>query len=134
VSQATRRYLQTLPSPARVDDEPCDVCYILATLLEHNWTLAFSGDSMMYQTYAGFECEVLRRPDVYNVRQYRAEPWPHRNSSLFWKDGLRETRERSFTRKGSNNTAKIIYYYGQYRPILDNQEVSRRLLLIFETT
>jgi hypothetical protein len=84
---------------------------------------------MLRQTFSGLECEVLRRPEIYNVTTQRALVWPDRNSTDFWKYGLTQTVERSFTRIGSGNTAKLIFY-AQYRPRLDNQEVSRQTVII----
>lgn len=39
----------------------CDICRIVDVLLAKNWTLSFVGDSMQRQSFAGFQCELLRR-------------------------------------------------------------------------
>jgi hypothetical protein len=121
----------------------CDACRIVDLLIMHNWTLTFSGDSMMRQTFVGLQCEIMRRisSETINssnnnnntIASYRTKvlprvPWP-RLAETFWRRGVGDIHEVHIYHAGhqphqqqegnSNNYARILYF-SQYRPLDDN--------------
>jgi hypothetical protein len=120
--------------------KPCDACRIVDLLILHNWTLTFSGDSMMRQTFVGLQCEIMRRISSeasnnsnntisYNFKVLPRVPWP-RLPETFWRRGIADIHEvhishanpahrQQDSNSNSNNYARILYF-SQYRPLDDN--------------
>jgi hypothetical protein len=110
----------------------CDACRIVDLLIMHNWTLSFSGDSMTRQTYAGFQCEIMRRISSEiinnnNTTSYRTKvmpwvKWP-RERKNGWKYGIHDVQElhiyHANKSHNSNNYARILLF-AMYRPLPDN--------------
>jgi hypothetical protein len=119
--------MQTLPAPLSSSNPYCDVCQITDILLEHNWTLAFSGDSMMRQTYSGFECALYRRPDLYKIIERKQENWPHRPIDDKSRYGIINTIKLTVQHQqedpAAENRTTSIFFYAQYKPREDNEEV-----------
>lgn len=104
----------------------CDACAIVQILAAHNWTLSFSGDSMMRQTFVGLQCELLRRGG------FQVEKQPQiivpRAKDAFWKVGMSTIDVvHVHVPHGSNNTDAVarIRFYFHYRPADNNTEVEQ---------
>jgi hypothetical protein len=115
-----------------VDRERCDVCRIADTLLEKNWTLVFQGDSMMRQSFAGLECELIRRGldvGITRLKSFDTESTAGvPKGAAKWKYAISD--KTTVTIKKNNSTARI-EFYGMYRPnpislqqhILDHSDI-----------
>ena len=100
----------------------CDVCQIVDYLLEYNLTLAFQGDSMMRQTFVGFECELWRRGGYQISTTWMRNP---NRTEPRWRYGLSDTTQLQIVGP-KNNQSTSIYFYAVYRPIEDMIEVSKQ--------
>jgi hypothetical protein len=147
-------YLQTLPKPSSPSSSPVetvgdggaasacdDVCRIFHLLLQNNWTLSLSGDSIMRQTFQGLMCEIYRRsgggeaPEQvaappkqwYRVVSHTESGWPDRDPEEAWRVGVRETINVTFADASLSSAATIIFY-GQYRHRLGNHSEMQHIL------
>jgi hypothetical protein len=118
----------------------CDWCHIVEILMEKNWTLAFQGDSLTRQTFAGVECE-LRRRDLYQVTLIQI--FEQKDTKPRWRYGLDQIFELHVSHKDSNRNTSIsssnvavIRYYAMYRPheyMADVKDVMRNNdILVFD--
>jgi hypothetical protein len=108
--------------------QDCDFCRIIDYLFLYNWTLAFQGDSIMYQHWNGIHCEMLNRG--YNVTplghsftknvtgEYGIiEIHSYRISRIPW-----QQQQQATTSTSSDNilgTVTISFYF-MYRPYISD--------------
>jgi hypothetical protein len=145
--QLALSFLPRLENQVPHRDVECDVCRLVNVLLEHNWTMAFVGDSVTRQSFMALECE-LRRRNMFDAvlkgirftftgidRSQRLNESDHS-----WEYGLRFIRELRVTKKSTFNgslsdSVAVIRLYNMYRPNLtDVQEYigGRHDVVIFD--
>lgn len=99
-------------------DELCDICRIVDVLLEKSWTLTFAGDSVSHQSWAGLDCEILRRG--YNVTKNSVEgfkdssTYPANRSNAF-RYKIRMWRIWTITNEQTGQTARL-QWFAMYKP------------------
>lgn len=108
-------------------DDCDDACAIVDHLLKKNWTLAFVGDSITRQSFAGLEC-ALHKAGLNVERTFSKKDKSYVRAKLspgqeFWQYGLRDITKLRITRNGHAGKAAIIRYYSMYRPLDDMSEM-----------
>lgn len=93
----------------------CDVCQIVHLLIKHNLNLAFEGDSVTRQTFAGLECELRRRN--YNVTQTYAESVERSGPFRYqWRSTTELIITTNSSDSDSSSSTTTIRYFEFYRP------------------
>jgi hypothetical protein len=118
----------------------CDACGIIDLMIMHNWTLSFSGDSMMRQNFVGLQCEIMRRVNskiinntditAYRIQVLPSVKWP-RDPKTFWRRGIHGVYEvriyhanKNHQQGENNDNYARILFFAQYRPLDgDNSEL-----------
>jgi hypothetical protein len=123
------------------DYTACDACRIMDLLILHNWTLSFSGDSMLRQNFVGLQCEIMRRissetinnnnnnnnnSTTYRIKILPRVNWP-RDPEIFWRRGVHSVDEvqvyhsaNNNNNNNSNNNYARLLFFANYRPLDDN--------------
>jgi hypothetical protein len=112
----------------------CDFCRIIDYLFLYNWTLAFQGDSIMYQHWNGIHCEMLNRG--YNVTplghtfiknvtgEYGIiEIHSYRISRIPWQQQQEQQQSTTSTTSTSSDNISgtvTISFYFMYRPYISD--------------
>jgi hypothetical protein len=103
------------------EDQPiemCDVCRIIDIAMEHNYTIAFTGDSIQRQLFGGFLCEIARNGFQVIVKGLENHPVA---PDTYWGHGVRASRLLEVKRNNDNERQGIkLRFYRQYRPLPNN--------------
>jgi hypothetical protein len=121
-----------------IDDySACDACRIVDLMILNNWTLSFSGDSMLRQNFVGLQCEIMRRisreavnsntTTTYRTKILPRRIWP-RDPTIFWRRGVHNVEEvhiyhgdnTNHPDSSNNNNYARILFFANYRPLDDN--------------
>lgn len=99
----------------------CDVCQIIDTMLEKNWTLSFQGDSVMRQNVVGLQCELHRRGFVVTTTSKRTAPYGE------W--GIWDIITLVVRRQDKPENQAVVKYFSMYRPFDDMVQVRALLAM-----
>jgi hypothetical protein len=138
-------YMERLPSP--VDDasrNSCDLCHIIETLVQHNLTMTFQGDSLTRQAFIGLECELLRRGYQvgYTETDYAKRPKnltaheSNRYGTMKYGEMTVSVPDTASGEEERPDHVGRILFYAIYRPFEDNIEIkeilSRSDIVVFD--